>query len=674
VAKCVMETEIMSGTMDRGAAPGYGGAGGGRKKESTMLLELQLSPDRPAATFQVQSITDEGSTGRHKYTGFHGNSVRTSGVADDGVGGSTRRSGPTTAANGDDAEFGELNLVADIHGRLAGSAQMDGSIFQFETSDDGSSVISTEIKVSDLPPDEPVDIVAGDLDKHSNSDSTRLLRGAGVDAHARTLQKQVGGTDTGVEYIDILVPYTLRTLCVMNDASSDTDCTPTAKRRQKVENRIALAIEEVNGALLASGIVGRVRLAQAFLVTDTPLRWDEQSLTYQQVLVASTTKGDGLMEEIHSKRNEYGADVVILWVDHPASCGLAYSGRPVAAQWAFAVVNWKCATGYYSFAHEFAHLLGALHDRVVQSCPVVGCCDIKYGCDNYGYMDVEYRYRSILSYDCPTTGGCPRVQMFSTPHHNLFVAEVRTYPMGEEELTDNASQIQASWSEVSSYRDPPTQDQQHSNTNSEQEQELAPVSVTAPVSAPGPANSCGDGICRRKDDEDCHTCPQDCPSGVFEGHVCGNGICEIGEHCNNCPEDCSSRSNSRSPTLDFCCVGGPEHLSDNVAHGVHCMDRMCQFGVECNPERPATTEFCCGDNVCSPGEGVWRDSCPTDCHCEDNGVCDWWEDGRCVDCQHDNSHTGAICMENGRACGSISPNPCCGVCGEEDNVCHAVAQ
>jgi hypothetical protein len=120
VAKCVMETEIMSGTMDRGAAPGYGGAGGGRKKESTMLLELQLSPDRPAATFQVQSITDEGSTGRHKYTGFHGNSVRTSGVADDGVGGSTRRSGPTTAANGDDAEFGELNLVADVHGRLAG--------------------------------------------------------------------------------------------------------------------------------------------------------------------------------------------------------------------------------------------------------------------------------------------------------------------------------------------------------------------------------------------------------------------------------------------------------------------------------------------------------------------------------------------------------------------------
>jgi hypothetical protein len=180
--------------------------------------------------------------------------------------------------------------------------------------------------------------------------------------------------------------------------------------------------------------------------------------------------------------------------------------------------------------------------------------------------------------------------------------------------------------------------------------------------------------CRRKDGEDCHNCPQDCPSGTFKGHECGNGICEIGEHCKNCPADCSGRSVSRSPTLNFCCVGGPEHLSDNIAHGLHCMDRMCQFGATCNPERPVAMEFCCGDKVCSPGEGVWRDSCPTDCHCEDNGVCDWWEDGRCADCQNDNSYTGDNCMENGRACFGISPNPCCGFCGEEDNKCHTVVQ
>jgi hypothetical protein len=119
MAKCLMETEIMSGTMDQGATPGHAG-----RKKSTMMLELQLSPDRPAMTFKVQSITDEGSTGRHKYMGFHGKSVSASGVASAAGGGggdgSTRISGPAAKVNGDNAEFGDVNLVADVHGRLAG--------------------------------------------------------------------------------------------------------------------------------------------------------------------------------------------------------------------------------------------------------------------------------------------------------------------------------------------------------------------------------------------------------------------------------------------------------------------------------------------------------------------------------------------------------------------------
>ena len=42
-------------------------------------------------------------------------------------------------------------------------------------------------------------------------------------------------------------------------------------------------------------------------------------------------------------------------------CGIAYLGPVVHKM--FSVVWRKCATGYYSFAHEIVHNLGCNHDR-----------------------------------------------------------------------------------------------------------------------------------------------------------------------------------------------------------------------------------------------------------------------------------------------------------------------
>lgn len=69
-------------------------------------------------------------------------------------------------------------------------------------------------------------------------------------------------------------------------------------------------------------------------------------------------------------------------------------------------------------------------------------------------------------------------------------------------------------------------------------------SVTAPAAPRGgttPNNACGNAVCDA--DEDCSSCPQDCP-GVTNGkpssrYCCGNGVCEaVGEDAGTCPIDC----------------------------------------------------------------------------------------------------------------------------------------
>src|SRR5690606_20416486 len=71
---------------------------------------------------------------------------------------------------------------------------------------------------------------------------------------------------------------------------------------------------------------------------------------------------DGYMDNVHTLRSQYGADIVVLIVnDSPFLCGVAATIK-AGVNNAFAVVIDHCAVGNYSFAHEIGHLAGARHD------------------------------------------------------------------------------------------------------------------------------------------------------------------------------------------------------------------------------------------------------------------------------------------------------------------------
>lgn len=116
--------------------------------------------------------------------------------------------------------------------------------------------------------------------------------------------------------------------------------------------------------------------------------------------------GDGFMDEVHTLRNKYSADVCVLFnYLNAGPCGVAASIGATAAN-AFCVVNTDCDVSYYSFAHEIGHLLGCRHDPSHDS----STTPFVYG---HGYVHPSNTWRTIMAYG-PST--CQRVQYWSNPN------------------------------------------------------------------------------------------------------------------------------------------------------------------------------------------------------------------------------------------------------------------
>ncbi len=106
------------------------------------------------------------------------------------------------------------------------------------------------------------------------------------------------------------------------------------------------------------------------------------------------TKNDGYMDEIHSLRNQYDADVCVLLVNTLNSNGRAASIGSEFSD-AFCVVKAEKAVSYYSFAHELGHLFGCRHDSDPDSEPYLFAHGYKW---TFGKLDgQEGNFCTIMS-------------------------------------------------------------------------------------------------------------------------------------------------------------------------------------------------------------------------------------------------------------------------------------
>jgi hypothetical protein len=166
---------------------------------------------------------------------------------------------------------------------------------------------------------------------------------------------------------------------------------------------IALAVLETNVGYANSGVTTRLRLVHI------------EEYNYAETgdmgtdLTRLMNTSDSHFSTIHALRNIYGADMVGLIVDNGGGyCGLA-SSIYASSSIAFQVTADECATGYYSFGHEFGHLQGARHDLYAD----LSTSPFVYG---HGYVNNAGQWRTIMAYANFSCGLCTRLQYWSNPN------------------------------------------------------------------------------------------------------------------------------------------------------------------------------------------------------------------------------------------------------------------
>jgi hypothetical protein len=177
----------------------------------------------------------------------------------------------------------------------------------------------------------------------------------------------------------------------------------------QIETEIELAITLTNQGYANSGVTQRLRLVRKEPISYTERTTTSDAFTHALQDITQTT--DPHMTGIHALRNTYGADMVSLWIQDSAFCGLAWlmtSESSLFESSAFSVVaEGGCATSNYSFGHELGHNQGSNHDRANAS---------GGGARSYSYGYCGPGFRTVMSY--AGTGCSSRINYWSNPAVN----------------------------------------------------------------------------------------------------------------------------------------------------------------------------------------------------------------------------------------------------------------
>lgn len=312
-------------------------------------------------------------------------------------------SGSRTWTGKVDGEDKSLVILIVRNGIMTGNISVGNAQYQVRHVGNGVHVVH-EINQAGYPSERDPDKVIYPPAGPSSDTSAPIL-----DATATKDSTVYDGRETQ-RVIDVMVVYT--------PAARIAEGGTTA-----MENLIDLAVAETNTGYNNSGINQMLNLVHTEEVSYTEsgdIQLDRDRLK---------NPSDGYMDNVHTLRNTYSADVVPLIVDNGGGyCGIAYIMDPVSTQFqdsAFCVVANECATGYYSFGHEIGHLMAARHDWYVDP------TDNSPYTYNHGLTNPASGWRTVMAYNnaCTDVGkDCTRQLYWSNPDQTF-----NTDPLGVRE-------------------------------------------------------------------------------------------------------------------------------------------------------------------------------------------------------------------------------------------------
>ncbi len=318
---------------------------------------------------------------------------------------------------------GTVHLVLTSKG-VTGTVQTLTTLYHIEPIGAGLHALT---RIDKFPPEHPPGAPSGAIETSPNSlptngSSAQSAVSPRFQLNSSGLKSAGLASMSQLTRIDVLVAYTPSAAAATGD----------------INGLIQLAFDESNASYSNSAI--NLTIAPAYVAQ---VNYTEAG--YAQDVAALQSPSDGIMDIVHTWRNQYLADVVVLIVNYPphTACGQA-STILATASTAFAVVDYVCATGNYSFAHEIGHLQGARHDRAVDNTNT----PFQFG---HGYVEPNHLWRTIMAYP-NACGSCQRVQYWSNPNV--------TYPvtgqvMGTTTYEDNARVLNQTKSDIASFRSPP---------------------------------------------------------------------------------------------------------------------------------------------------------------------------------------------------------------------------
>ena len=223
-----------------------------------------------------------------------------------------------------------------------------------------------------------------------------------------------------------------------------------------VDTFIAQLVLRTNLAYRNSGITTSVRVVHSYETPYTPVA--ESGRDMGTDLDRLRIRADGHLDEMFARREQYGADVVILLTRNARAesgyCGggKAYLGFPTrgnAAEWAFGVsATGKAACIGYdatTFAHEIGHIQGAVHNPEQERLDGNDPNSIPYAY-GHGFCNAARSWRTVMSYN--TDSVCEaEIEHFSSP-----VVLYRGSPTGDHQLRNAARVINETAIHVANYR------------------------------------------------------------------------------------------------------------------------------------------------------------------------------------------------------------------------------